>query len=108
MGKTHVLIPDSHASPGHHNKRYEWVGKLIYDVKPDVVIDIGDFGDVPSLCSYDRGKGSFQQRRYQDDVEVVIDAQEKLWRPFKRAKKKLPKRYKLIGNHEYRVERAIE
>jgi hypothetical protein len=105
---THVIIPDSHAHPSHHNKRYEWLGKLIYDIKPDVVIDIGDFSDVPSLCSYDKGKGSFQDRRYQDDVNCTVDAQEKLWYPYRRGKKRLPRRVKLIGNHEYRVERAIE
>ena len=106
--KIHIIIPDSHAKPNTSNKRFELLGKLIFDIKPDVVVEMGDFGDVPSLCSYEKGKGSFQNRRYQDDVSCVIDCQEKLWLPFKRAKKKLPRRIKLIGNHEYRVERAIE
>lgn len=105
---THIVLPDSHCKPGTNNKRYEYAGRLIYDIKPDVVVDIGDFTDNEALCSYDKGKGSFQTRRYQNDVKHTIDAQEKLWAPFKRAKKKLPHRVKLIGNHEYRVTRVIE
>ena len=59
MSRTHLIIPDPHSHPNHHNKRAEWLGALIADVKPDVVINIGDVADMPSLCSYDKGTKGF-------------------------------------------------
>ena len=64
-GKTHLVIPDSHAHPDYSNERYDWLAELILDIKPDVVIDIGDWFDMPSLCSYDRGTKGFEGRRFQ-------------------------------------------
>ena len=45
MSRTHLVIPDGHAHPDFHNKRAEWLGALIADVKPDVVINIGDVAE---------------------------------------------------------------
>lgn len=84
------------------------MGKLIADVKPDIVINLGDTADMPSLCSYDRGKKSFQGRTYSADIAAHNDFQERLWAPVKATKKRLPLRVTLIGNHEQRIERAIE
>lgn len=106
--RTHLVIPDPHATPGENNRRAEWVGRLINDVKPDVVVVLGDTADMPSLCSYDRGKKSFQGRTYQADIEVHGDFQERLWGTVKKSKRRLPLRVTLIGNHEQRIERAIE
>lgn len=108
MGKKYLIIPDSHAHPDYHNRRYTWLGRLIADIKPDVVVDIGDFADMPSLCDYDKGKRSYEGRRYKADIECSLDAQEKLFEPIKAAKKKQPKFIKLLGNHDGgRINRAI-
>ncbi len=103
----HLIIPDSHASPDHNNDRFIWLGKFIKDIKPDVVIDIGDSADMPSLCSYDKGKKGYDSRRYLDDVDAYKDAMEKLWHPFKKGRG-LPKRIKVRGNHEDRINRSTE
>mgnify|MGYP000864525593 CR=1 FL=1 len=108
MSKTHLVIPDSHATPGKSNRRAEWVGRLINEVKPDVVINLGDSADMPSLCSYDHGKKSFIGRTYAKDIEVHGDFQERLWNTVRKSKRKLPRRITLIGNHEQRIDRAIE
>lgn len=105
---SHLVIPDPHAHPEHHNKRAEWVGHLITDLKPDVVVVLGDTADMPSLCSYDRGKKSFQGRSYKKDIDAHGDFQERLWGPVRKAKRKLPRTVTLIGNHEERIGRAIE
>ena len=105
--KTHLVIPDQHAHPDYHNKRFEWLGKLIVDIKPDVVINLGDCADMPSLSSYDKGTKGFEGKRYKDDVQCVINAQERMFDPIKRAKKRRPKFIMLEGNHEYRIARAI-
>lgn len=107
-GPTHLIIPDSHAHPDFHNKRYEWLGHLINDVKPDVVIDIGDWFDMPSLCSYDRGKKSFEGRRYQKDIEAGLDANDRMLSVVRRQKQSLPRFVRCLGNHENRISKAIE
>jgi hypothetical protein len=108
VSKKYVVIPDQHATPKQNNDRARWVGEFIKDTKPDVVVNMGDMADMSSLCSYDKGKKSFQGRTYQADINSHIDFQEKLWQPVKKAKKKLPRRITLIGNHEERIARAIE
>jgi len=107
MTKTHLIIPDGHAHPNHHNKRAEWLGGLIADIKPDVVINIGDVADMPSLSSYDKGTKGFVGRNYRDDVNSAVDFEDRLWSVVKRQKKRLPTRIKLHGNHEQRIGRAI-
>lgn len=108
MSKTHLVIPDSHAHYKHHNKRAEWLGKLILDVKPDVVVHLGDSADMPSLSSYDKGRKSFQGRTYAADIDAHLDWQSRLWDTVRAAKRKLPHRYFLEGNHEHRIAKAID
>jgi hypothetical protein len=103
---THVIIPDSHATPEHNNDRFEWLGKFLYAIKPDVVIDIGDSADMNSLCTYDKGKQGYDARRYTADIDAYTDAMEKLWHQYKYNKKRLPRREKRRGNHEDRIRTA--
>jgi len=103
----HLVIPDAHAHPDFHNDRFEWLGELVADEKPDVVICIGDWADMPSLCTYDKGSKGYEERRYADDVEASVDAQQRFFKPIRRAKRKLPRFIILEGNHEHRIKRAI-
>jgi hypothetical protein len=107
VSNVHLVIPDSHAHPKHNNRRAEWLGKLILDIKPDRVIHIGDSADMPSLSSYDRGKKAFQGRTYLSDIESHLDFSERLWGVVRAAKKRLPHRVFCMGNHEERITRAI-
>jgi hypothetical protein len=107
MTKTILVLPDSHAHPDYHNKRYEWFAHLVLDLSPDFVVDIGDFYDMPSLSSYDKGTKGFEGRRYKKDIEAGLDAQERIHRITRAPKKKLPKFFRTIGNHENRINRAI-
>lgn len=105
---THLIVPDSHAHPDHDNDRADWLGQLIADVKPDVLIHIGDSADMPSLSTYDKGKRSFQGRNYKADINSHLDFQERMFAPIKRLKKKLPRSVFCVGNHEHRISRAID
>lgn len=107
-GTVHVVLPDPHSHPQHDNRRADYAGCFIRDTKPDTVIVLGDTADMPSLCSYDRGTKAFQGRTYKADVEAHYDFQERLWAPSRQAKKRLPRRVTLIGNHEQRIDRAIQ
>lgn len=107
MSKTHLIIPDPHAHYKHHNKRADYLGNLINDIKPDTVICLGDLADMPSLSSYDRGTKSFQGRSYAADIDAALDFNERLWGTVRKSKRKLPHRIILEGNHEHRIEKAI-
>ena len=106
--KTHLVIPDPHSHPDFHNKRFDYLGQLIKDLKPDVVVNMGDHWDLPSLSSYDKGKSSFHGRNYEKDINAGLDAQERMWNPIRFAKKKLPYSVFLEGNHEHRIRKALE
>lgn len=105
---SHLVIPDPHSHPDHNNDRFEWFANLAVDLKPDVIICMGDWADLPSLCSYDKGTKGFEGRRYKHDVDHANDALERMDAPIKRQKQKLPRKVMLEGNHEHRIKRAIE
>ena len=108
MSVTHLIIPDQHAHPSFNNDRADWLGRLIADIKPDVVINIGDGADMASLSSYDKGRASFIGKSYERDISSHLDFQERLWAPVKRTKKRTPYRVFLEGNHEHRIKRALD
>lgn len=107
-GKVHLVIPDPHAHPNFDNTRADWLGKLILDLKPDVVVNMGDMWDMSSMASYDKGSKSFQGRTFKADLDAGLEFDERLWAPTKKAKKKRPRRIFVEGNHEFRLKRALE
>lgn len=106
--RVHLVIPDQHSHPDYNNKRADFIGKLIVDLKPDVVVNLGDAADMASLSTFDKGKASFNGRSYSKDIDSHLDFQDRLWAPIRKAKKKSPYRVVLEGNHEHRVKRALE
>ena len=108
MARSHLVVPDSHAHPEFGNERSDWLGQLILDLRPDVLINIGDQGDFSSLASYDRGKRSFHGKSYKRDLDAFLDFSERMWEPIRKAKKKRPYSIFLEGNHEERIERALD
>ena len=113
----HLFIPDVQAKEGVPLEHLEWIGKYIVDKKPDVIIQIGDFADMPSLSSYDKGKRSFEGRRYKKDILAAKKAMDTLLGPLrqynahrrnvKQAQYK-PRMVLTLGNHEQRIERATQ
>jgi|TARA_R110000823_G_scaffold245406_1_gene369471 hypothetical protein len=78
---------------------------------------IGDWWDMESLCSYDKGKASFEGRRYKKDIDAGNLAMDLFLQPIKTERERLkvnkkkqwkPRMVFTIGNHEQRIERAIE
>jgi len=108
LGKTILILPDSHTVPGHNNRRFDWFGKLILDIRPDIVVDIGDFFDMPSLSSYESAsKKVLDGRSYAKDIAAGIDAQERIKHPLRISKRKLPRFIRCLGNHENRITKAL-
>ena len=113
----HLVIPDTQVKPGISLDYLKWIGQYAAAKKPDVIVMIGDFADMPSLSSYDVGKKSFEGRTYKADVRAVRKGMETLLAPIRRvqkqmakAKKKVwkPKMILTLGNHEHRIDRAVE
>lgn len=106
--RRHLVIPDVQAKSDVPLAHLEWVGKYIADKRPDVIVCIGDFADLPSLSSYDVGKKSFEGRRYKKDLEACHKAMELLCAPFKEIYDYHPRMVLTLGNHEERINRVVE
>lgn len=113
----YAVLPDCQIRPEDDTEFLEHIGTYLAEKKPDVIVCLGDFADMPSLSSYDVGKKQFEGRRYKADVEASISGMERLFKPIKllneNAKKNHKQRYnpKLVltlGNHEHRISRAVE
>ncbi len=111
-----AVIPDTQVKPGIDTKYLENIGKYILEKKPDVIVHMGDHWDMPSLSSYDVGKKSFEGRRYKHDIEAGNLGMATLLKPLtefnERAKANHKPRYSprkvfLMGNHENRINRAV-
>lgn len=108
MSKTYVVLTCAHASPDVTNDRFDWLGAFLYDLKPDVYVDLGDFDDLSSLNSYDtRYPKAIVAQSYEKDIEHGQDARERIWHKFRHSKKKLPYRIGIEGNHEHRIKKAL-
>jgi hypothetical protein len=112
----HLIIPDTQVAPDVPIEHMTWAGKYAVKMKPDVIIHIGDHWDMPSLSSYDKGKGSMEGRRYLKDIEAGNAAMDLFMKPILDCQKKARKNKKPVwkprlifcmGNHEDRINRAI-
>lgn len=108
MSKTVVVFSCAHADPEAPNDRFNWLGDFIYDLKPDMVIDLGDGADMRSLNSYDtRYPKAIVAQSYEKDVEVYNDSQERLRHKFKQNRRRKPVWIGFEGNHENRIKKAV-
>jgi hypothetical protein len=112
-----LVLPDGHMHPEFSNDRFAALGEMILDLRPDELWCLGDLADMPSLSSYDKGKRSFEGRRYKADIEVTHDGLEKLFGAVNRHNDQQRKNrkatynpYKLLtsGNHSDRINRVTQ
>lgn len=109
-----MVIPDVQVKEGVPLEHLKWAGRYAAAKKPDVIVCIGDFADMPSLSSYDVGKKCFEGRTYLKDIEVAKDAMSQFLSPIQQSRdyKQVLWKPSLIftmGNHEEgRITRAIQ
>lgn len=111
--KRHLIIPDTQVRKGVRIDHLSRVGQYAAEKRPDVIVHLGDHWDFPSLSSYDKGKKSFEGRRYADDIAAGNKALGLLEAPILEAIENSggswnPRLVLLRGNHEQRLLRAIE
>jgi hypothetical protein len=119
---THVVIPDTQVKPGVDTAHLDWIGRYIvekFSDRPDVkIVHLGDHWDMPSLSSYDKKGGTkMEGRRYVQDIKagnVAFTLLNKALDQFNYGRRRrgqdewLPERHLLLGNHEYRIQRAAD
>lgn len=113
----HLIIPDTQIRASDDLTFLKWIGYYILDQKPDVIVIIGDWADMESLGIYDRGKLAFEGRRYKHDIDAANLGLKYLfgpmieWNQKRKASKHGPYRPRIVvtlGNHEDRINRAIQ
>lgn len=111
-----LVIPDTQVKAGHSVDYLRNIGKFIVDKQPDCIVHLGDHADMPSLSSYDVGKKAFEGRRYRTDIDAAKAGMQALLGPVeeyntqrrKNGKRQyLPRKELLLGNHENRINRAV-
>lgn len=111
-----MVLPDTQCKEGRTTHHLTAAGNYAVDKKPDVIVHIGDHWDMPSLSSYDEGKKKFEGRQYTKDIEAGNTAMDAFMAPIIKEQKRLRRNKKTvwkprlifcIGNHEQRIERAI-
>ena len=113
----HVVIPDCQVKPGVDTTHLDWAARAIVEYKPDVVVCIGDFFDMPSLSMHDApGSKEAQGRNVLSDIEAGNEAFLKLSEPIRKERERLERNHStrwnprlefLMGNHEDRITRTI-
>lgn len=113
----HFVIPDTQCKKDTPLNHLEAAGNYIVDRRPEVIIHLADHWDMPSLSEYDKGKKSFEGRRYKDDIDAGHEGMAALLNPItqynnirKKNKEKLykPRMVFTTGNHEFRIDRTLE
>lgn len=112
----HVVIPDTQIRPGVPLEHLTAAGNYIAEHRPDIVVQLGDFADMHSLSSYDKGTKAGEGARYTDDLIAAEEGMEALMRPIidlqDRQKRQKVKQYNprlvlTLGNHENRINRHV-
>lgn len=106
--KTHLVIGDAHSSPNVSNRRFDWLANFIEDKKPDVIVDIGDWGDLDSIGKYNKGTKASWNSSFKRDVDAFRDASKRAFGRISRIKGYSPYLVRLGGNHdEGRIDKFV-
>lgn len=108
-----VVIGDAHFKPGVPLSRAILMGKFITQQarlaeelgENFAVVVIGDWHDMEALSSYDKGKASGENRRFQGDIDVGNQAIRLMLKNID-PDIIIHRRLVTLGNHEYRMQRA--
>lgn len=103
-----AVITDAQVKPGVPIDHLAACGRYLAEIRPDVIVCIGDFADMPSLSIYEApGSLTTEGMRYADDIAAVRAAMTAFLTPLRAVKGYKPRYVMLLGNHEDRITRAI-
>jgi len=104
-GKTILVIGDLQIKPNTSLDYCRAIGNYIASKQPDIIVNIGDAFDLPSLSMYDKGKLKFEGRRLVDDIKAGREGLALISDAFKDIKGYNPEMHFTVGNHEFRAAR---
>ena len=104
MSITHLVIGDSHAKPNEDFSRFDYLNKFIKDLKPDVIVNIGDAAEMHSLNSFDKGTGAFVGASYEADINSTLESFDRTFHDIGYE----PRKVFCVGNHEHRITRVLK
>src|SRR3989337_786524 len=90
----HFFIPDCQVKPSVNTDHIESAGNYAAHKQPNVIIFGGDFYDMESLSSYDKGTKRAEGRTYQKDIIAGNKALTRFFKPIKIKNKELAKQKK--------------
>ena len=85
-----LVIPDTQCRPGVRTDHMTWIGRCAVDLKPDLIVHLGDHFDMPSLNTWSKSI-EVEGRRVMEDLESGKKSLAKLIAPiddYNRGKKK--------------------
>jgi hypothetical protein len=114
---SHFCIPDTQCRPGENWDHLTAAGNYIVDKKPEVIFQLGDHRDMPSISTHNtKGHIIYEGARLSTDIETGYEAMNALLAPLiaynkkQKKNKKAPYRPRMIfcrGNHENRLDRLL-
>ena len=108
-GKRIVVIPDLQVRQGVPTKHIIWAARCVAEYGPDHVVQIGDWFDMPSLSSYtSRARKAFDRKSYRKDIDAGNAALDMFDEELARLGAAPAEYHITLGNHENRINRAIE
>jgi hypothetical protein len=115
--RRHFIIPDLQCRPGVPTDHHRWIAQALVEYRPDVVVNLGDHWDMPSMSTHEVPGSEFTEGlRYKADIEAgnlafktiscLMDERiEALARNHK--PRWTPRKIFLFGNHEDRISRFV-
>lgn len=102
-----AAVPDVQVRPGVPTDHIPAAGRYIADKRPDVIVCIGDWWDMPSCSRHDEpGSVDAEGKRYKSDIAAGCDAMEQFLEPIAKVAGYKPVMVFTLGNHEDRIARA--
>jgi hypothetical protein len=96
------FYPDAHCYPGHDSDPVEAIGRWFGEEGVDIVVNIGDFSDMPSCSYYGKHKKELEGNRIASDLQYTKDMVGLFDRALGGHE---PNKIMTLGNHENRLYR---
>lgn len=103
-----AYIPDTQCRDGVNMNHLTWAGEYIERKRPDVIVHAGDHWDMPSLNEHNTiVERVHSKRTYLKDIDAGKRGMELLLNPIAKARGYKPYQVFTMGNHCYRIIRAL-
>lgn len=112
-----LFIPDTQVKQDVPLSHLSALANYTLEHKPDIIVWAGDHADMPSLSQYEkRGSKYFHGKNYAQDIESAQEGMRAFYdvidkhnsnRSKNRKRKYKPHTVMTLGNHEYRIIRAV-